>query len=721
MGRKPNKLITEFFRRGEKLPDSSNRYEHTCRLCGEKFLKGRPDTLINHITKICPAISTADRDRVVYISGTATNRYREKDIVRQGLPVSDSNGAKMADSPRGKRAADFQNGPSLNGLNVLAEASRRVGASNEGHLQDRIFELNTSDRDVVVDPALDNSTKFNLDASSPLPMPAVHALLPVDSHPDQQSSQLSLIAASANEIVTEDTAGSLESAAICQKSDAWHLPSHTTQHQSTLGIAPPIELPTADEMMIQNHISSELNLPSNSHERPGIYLRPLATNPEIQQPNGDFFCEVVDNKKSNKKRSTFSEERRKEVRVVRKMGACLRCRMLKKTCSAGTPCGQCRNLQNPRVWMECCIRARLMNQLESYSIGLHSTMAYHDIQSIKGEIQFEPSAGRIEVMHFELDSLSFLTFSALYGQRQAGQTIDSQISTSSTDSILDGSLHYVHILDGEMEELSAKLDMYIKKTSNLFIESEQSDFIRQTLLLALELAKQYEDEMLDAALELWVATAILVDPFLKWTVYINPTLPPLANRPLTSTSNESRIPINSMNQLESYSLICTQLRSAVEKRAARVCRILLSKFEQRLLQKQRIGSFRTFLATIILLNCGERMEWLFRSWECEHYIQRWPLERQPSYFASQIETFAGVVSQHLKMRSLAPAFVIMPTGAVKARDASDNDVCRWFNAVSIDYQYLHARQTAEFDANDSRSLDLKYSSMVVLSARCSRD
>ncbi|KAM5454693.1 hypothetical protein MaudCBS49596_001990 [Microsporum audouinii] len=382
MGRKPNKLITEFFRRGEKLPDSSNRYEHTCRLCGEKFLKGRPDTLINHITKICPAISTADRDRVVYISGTATNRYREKDNVRQGLPVSDSNGAKMADSPRGKRAADFQNGPSLNGLNVLAEASRRVGASNEGHLQDRIFELNTSDRDVVVDPALDNSTKFNLgeavddlltcslctnvlyleaelhaqfvhtssptapffstssvDASSPLPMPAVHALLPVDSHPDQQSSQLSLIAASANEIVTEDTAGSLESAAICQKSDAWHLPSHTTQHQSTLGIAPPIELPTADEMMIQNHISSELNLPPNSHERPGIYLRPLATNPEIQQPNGDFFCEVVDNKKSNKKRSTFSEERRKEVRVVRKMGACLRCRMLKKTVSKALPPG----------------------------------------------------------------------------------------------------------------------------------------------------------------------------------------------------------------------------------------------------------------------------------------------------------------------------------------------------------------------------------------------
>lgn len=36
-------------------------------------------------------------------------------------------------------------------------------------------------------------------------------------------------------------------------------------------------------------------------------------------------------------------------------------------------------------------------------------------------------------------------------------------------------------------------------------------------------------------------------------------------------------------------------------------------------------------------------------------------------------------------------------------------------------QYLHARQAAEFDANDSRSLDLKYSSMVILSAKFSNE
>jgi hypothetical protein len=36
MGRRPNQLILEFFERGPKLEDASNRYQHTCKSCGEK-------------------------------------------------------------------------------------------------------------------------------------------------------------------------------------------------------------------------------------------------------------------------------------------------------------------------------------------------------------------------------------------------------------------------------------------------------------------------------------------------------------------------------------------------------------------------------------------------------------------------------------------------------------------------------------------------------------
>jgi len=35
MGRRPNQLVLEYFNRGHKLPDSSNRYEHTCKRCNQ--------------------------------------------------------------------------------------------------------------------------------------------------------------------------------------------------------------------------------------------------------------------------------------------------------------------------------------------------------------------------------------------------------------------------------------------------------------------------------------------------------------------------------------------------------------------------------------------------------------------------------------------------------------------------------------------------------------
>ncbi|KAK2742591.1 hypothetical protein FQN57_005217 [Myotisia sp. PD_48] len=757
MGRKPNTVISEFFQRGEKLLDSSNRYEHTCRLCGERFPKGRPDTLISHIVKACQAISLPDRDRVVQMTSSASSILRERTKAKGTTrirPTDNSNNVGTGtDQMLNPDASEFQTGPGLNGLNVLAEASRRVGASNEGPPHEQTQELSASDKDVIVDPALENVTRFSIDAefhpefvqnpsptapffsapsegpSSPMhvpaPAPATHPIsfLPVDAQhdPEHSSSQLSLIAASANQIVPDDAIRSLEPAhEVCYPTFyICSLLSSTVAHMPPRGYNS-FEITATDQSTVQNNAQSDFSLSlligtPQEQEQGHLYIRPTPGNPELR--SNEFYCEVVDPKqpKSKKARSSFTEERRKEVRVVRKMGACLRCRMLKKTCSAGTPCSQCRNLQNPRVWMECCIRTRLMNQLESYSVGLHSTMAFHDIRNIRSRVHFEAGTGRIEVMHFEAEYLTFLTFGELYGQKPTIAHLGQEMSPPVAGTGLDSSLQYIHILDGEVEELSEKMHLYIQKMSDQFVESEQSCFIRKTLLLASELAANQQDEMLTAALELWVATAILVDPFLTWTIYFNPTLPPLGPQPLTTSSNEARIPINRVNEVESYSLICAQLRSAVEKRATKVCKSLLGKYEQRLLQKQHSGNFRTFLATIILLNCVERMEWLFHSWECEQYVQRWPLERRASYFASQIKSFAGIVSHHLKMRSLAPYYEVSPTGIMQAREGSGEDVCRWFDAINIDYQFLQAHQNAQFDASDSRSLDLKYSSAVVLS------
>jgi hypothetical protein len=159
MGRRPNPLVTEFFTRGSKLQDSSNRYEHTCRLCGENFPKGRADSLLSHLTKSCQAIPLADKERVIHQT-------------RLGA----TNGVKKAQTnshPERARAANFpyptaRNGAfhtlgslnGLNGLNVLAEASRRVGASDDHHPRHHtLHDHGLGDKDMLVDPALENHLK----------------------------------------------------------------------------------------------------------------------------------------------------------------------------------------------------------------------------------------------------------------------------------------------------------------------------------------------------------------------------------------------------------------------------------------------------------------------------------------------------------------------------------------------------------------------------------
>lgn len=162
MGRRPNPLVTEFFTRGPKLPDSSNRYEHTCKLCGENFPKGRADTLLSHLTKTCQAIPAADKERVVQ-----QTRINPAKGVKKGQTNARAERGKVANFPYPTPRTGAFNGlggiNSLNGLNVLAEASRRVGATDDKQPGDPMQDITLGDnKNVLVDPALENSFKHTL-------------------------------------------------------------------------------------------------------------------------------------------------------------------------------------------------------------------------------------------------------------------------------------------------------------------------------------------------------------------------------------------------------------------------------------------------------------------------------------------------------------------------------------------------------------------------------
>lgn len=91
---------------------------------------------------------------------------------------------------------------------------------------------------------------------------------------------------------------------------------------------------------------------------------------------------------------------------------------------------------------------------------------------------------------------------------------------------------------------------------------------------------------------------------------------------LSQPSDEGRLPIEEVSDPESYALVCSQLRAAMEKRAMQLSKSVINDLERRLLQRQKTGWFETFLVAIVLLNCVERTCWLFRSWDSESFAQR---------------------------------------------------------------------------------------------------
>lgn len=130
MGRKPNPIIGEYFTRGPKLTDSSNRYPHTCKLCGENFPKGRGEVLHKHITEKCPAITPEERINAALGFAGLHSAPSSQRAINLSNPLNDGLSA-ASDAPEAWSA-----------LRTLAEASRQVGAHELGPPQKDVSDVN---------------------------------------------------------------------------------------------------------------------------------------------------------------------------------------------------------------------------------------------------------------------------------------------------------------------------------------------------------------------------------------------------------------------------------------------------------------------------------------------------------------------------------------------------------------------------------------------------
>ncbi|KAH0551082.1 hypothetical protein GP486_007570 [Trichoglossum hirsutum] len=708
MGRKPNQLILEFFERGRKLEDASNRYQHTCKACGEKFPKGRIDSLTTHLVKKCPAIALRDRQRALLqlhelptdVDGLEPaaslkdeTRRLDAEVGGGGSGGGGGGASKAAFAQRGATVELPFSTRNLTPLETLAEVSRQFDLSEQaapvppeaaadqdmrppaGFSLDEQWTAGNAPPPLAYEGASPHQDKRNTQEPSPAPcnaapLPPIQQFFGSMSDSPSQSPHLPNLSLPPS-LVTDGRSASLASLsptdlrAVLPKPglplepEAQPLPS-SFESISDGFFHPRMPRSSSTWPLIPSAPSAEPTLYDPTHDhavavkgisRAATYPRAIAINPHA--PQGEFRAEFSSGSEKPvrpKVRGRFTASRRKEVQEVRKRGACIRCRMLKKP-----------------------------------------------ISRAKSRVHFQSSGGQIEATHYSDSNIS-VTFLALEGRKPLDDPGFDRDKPDNTKQELV-------VLDSESEDLPAKLEQYLKKMSQTFYERELSSFMKPTLRIATELSAQKKDVLLSRVLELWSVNHVLVDNEMHWKTY--------ERQDMKDGGSNNRVPIDDETDRESYRLLCTQLRSAAEKRAAQISKNVMNELERRLLQRTQSGWFETFLVAILLLNCVERSSWLFQTWNSDEYESKWPLDRRPPYYYEQGEHFAEMLQMLLKMRGLPPKTHARPEDGTLASD-SDETAREYFDRIRLSGKTLEDRQFAEFDPGDSRSLELKFCSKLLL-------
>lgn len=440
-----------------------------------------------------------------------------------------------------------------------------------------------------------------------------------------------------------------------------------------------------------------------------IPWRPRGTDQRSNSNFGSFPTSSPSgqtNPTQSKPRGRFSEPRRKQVQDIRKRGACIRCRMLKKPCSEGTPCKTCAGVGTARLWKGRCLRTRLADEFDAWNAGLFQARARLGVPPAVEGMFGSHQPGYIEARLFanvergDLDSC--LKLAAIRYSRDLQHDPDTEIAGDLM--LLDGG---DQSLD-EGNELSVKIREYCKAGSTLesAIDAEPSRFIRATLRQAqalltadsaldsqpakpeARLCYNFANLLIRNALELWIETVIVTSlheharrplsgPACGLSLRYNSNEVPASDPTSPSGLSPTQpIPPESL----SHQLIQAQLLAATEARTSRLGKAVMDDLERRLLQRQQVSGFATLIAAVLLLDCVERMTALYHSLdpgatgpsaftstttlhtETEHprhsdstaAPQPWSLPVPPRAVWSRGPQFAGLLTMLLHMRGLPP-------------------------------------------------------------------
>lgn len=391
-------------------------------------------------------------------------------------------------------------------------------------------------------------------------------------------------------------------------------------------------------------------------------------------------------------RGKFSDERRKEVQGMRKLGACIRCRMLKKPCSGEDPCGTCRTVASARLWKNQCIRTRIPDEFTLYMTSLFHAKAHTKVHTLLSGKLVERVNGRIEASLFP-EMQTYATFNPMV--TRATNKINTGINPAFNGLSDDVSTRLeMYLLDFESDDVTGKLECYLVDNTNKFVEQEPSQFLKTSLSTATHLIGQQGDVLLAKAINLWIATQVLAcSKEDRWLFsYAVDRLPGPEPELVPDYVRSSTSTVHLPADLPDYEAIKAQILDAAERYCAKQGKAVMTELERRLLQRQQACAFTTFLVSVILLSCVERMTCLYRTFDENtttpsdpsteipddanaeqvsttphnqpYFPADWPLDHPPSAFWSQGHTFSSLFHTLLRMRGLPPRTAFRENGTL---------------------------------------------------------
>lgn len=706
MGRRPNALVLENFVRGQKRNDSSNRYAQTCKHCGEHFVRGRSESLFIHITKKCPAISEAERIQACITHSGGGSRIPPREVFERR--PDDRRAAQARDSTAGQ-AADRN----WSALETLAEASRQVDMSEKGGTgtgRDGAAAANPTN------PAASGSgtgrlelrEQFTLDnpprpngrrngqsgepwlPSSPVAAPTSRAeaadIAALTNEERLEALIQRHLAATEDSALNADAGASAptqdESAISVAAAAAARL--HPSVLDPQLGVGNVATMRSFETLTNQAAIEAieattaalaeamdagawgdgtyrESRIPPPRPPTP-----PPPPCPSVHRKGGTRIdTDAKSDGRPKHARARFNPLRRKEVQEVRRMGACSRCRILRKTCDNKSPCSACEKVINPRVWNAGCIRDRLIDHVEIWSAGIQVVLNQTRTKRLLQDSLTTYHNSRIDAS-LVYDLAECISCPVFVG-------FPKRATMESTGSAPVRELQVIAI-DTDRIDLPQAVEDHTRRFMPFLIQQEDSQFVKVLLRNAAEQLDQEDDKLLRWALDLWGLTEVIEREGL-WNI---------VKKGDVKDGQPNWLEKAPMGEQNVFTNLSGQLSAAAERRA-RVTSDNLLKHMHRDLHDSKVKiTFKTYLAGMLLLNSIERYVWLFRAYDQELVRKSWPLaDKDPRSFYQNVGRVAENLKTLFSMRKALPATDIGPGGKVIAPEA-DAVLQKFFEDINLD-------------------------------------